>query len=88
MHRPSRLETKYSNIFFYKSIAPTILKFYMEYDLAPESQNYKIGSGRISRMPPLLKIAKITKSTSSPEPLEFLAEFWHGILMEHRYLEL
>ena len=44
MHRPSTLENKYSNIFFYKTIAPTVLKFYMEHDLAPGSQNYKIGS--------------------------------------------
>ena len=50
MHRPSTLENKYSNIFFYKTIAPTVLKFYMEHDLPPGSQNYKIGSGRISKM--------------------------------------
>ena len=35
MHRPSTLENKYSNIFFYKTIAPTVLKFYMEHELAP-----------------------------------------------------
>ena len=59
MHRLSTLENKYSNIFFYKTIAPTVLKFYMEYDLAPGSQNYKIGSGRISKM------ATITKNSEN-----------------------
>ena len=53
-----------SNIFFYKAIASTGLKFYMEHDLAPGSQNYKIGLDRISKM------AAITKSTFSPEPLD------------------
>ena len=42
MHRPSTLKNKYSNIFFYKTIATIVLKFYMEHDLAPGSQNYKI----------------------------------------------
>ena len=89
MHRPSTLENKYSNIFFYKTIAPTVLKFYMEHDLAPGSQNYKIGSGRISKM------AAITKNSKNNNINFFLqnrwillAEVWHGILMEHRYSEL
>ena len=60
MHRPSTLENKYSNIFFYKTIAPTVLKFYMEHDLAPGSQNYKIGSGRISKMAAI--IGRLRKS--------------------------
>ena len=50
MRRPSTLENKYSNIFFYKTIAPTVLKFYMEHDLPQGSQNCKIGSGRMSKM--------------------------------------
>ena len=70
MHRPSTLENKYSNIFFYKTIAPTVLKFYVEHDLAPGFQNYKIGSGGISKMAAITKIAKKTKSTFSPEPLD------------------
>ena len=41
MRRLSTLENKYSNIFFYKTIAPTVLKLYMEHDLPPGSQNYK-----------------------------------------------
>ena len=64
------LENKYSNIFFCKTIAPTVLKFYMEHDLAPGSQNYKTGSGRISKMATITKNSKIRKSTFSPEPLD------------------
>ena len=70
MLRQLTLENKYSNIFFYKTISPTVLKFYMEHDLAPGSQNYKLGQVEYTRWPPLLKIAKITKSTFSPEPLD------------------
>ena len=61
MHCLSTLENKYSNIFFYKTIAPTVLKFYMEHDLPPGSQNYKIGSGRISKM------AAITENSRNSE---------------------
>ena len=87
MHRLSTLENKYSNIFFYKIIAPTVLKFYMEHDLPPGSQNYKIGSGRIFNMATITKNSK-NKISFSPESWIFLAEFWHGISMEHRYSEL
>ena len=51
----------------------------MEHDLAPGSQNYKIGSGRISTMAAHTKIAKITKSTSSPEPLDIFGRILAGI---------
>ena len=61
MHRPSTLKNKYSNIFFYKTIARTVLKFYMEHDLPPRSQNYKIGSGRISKMAAITKNSKNNK---------------------------
>ena len=61
MYRPSTLENKYSNIFFYKTIAPTDLKFYIAHDLAPGSQNYKIGSGRISKMAAITKNSKNNK---------------------------
>ena len=89
MHRPSTLENKYSNIFFYKTIAPTALKFYMEHDLPPGSQNYKIGSGRISKMAAITKNSKNNKiNFFLQNRWIFLAEFWHGISMEHRYLEL
>ena len=61
MHRQSTLENKYSNIFFYKTIASTVLKFYMEHDLPPGSQNYKIGSGRISKMAAITNKSKNNK---------------------------
>ena len=58
MHLPSTLENKYSNIFFYKIIAPTVLKFYIEHDLPPGSQNYKTGSVRIFKMAAITKNSK------------------------------
>ena len=82
MHRPSTLENKYSNIFFYKTIAPTVLKFYMEHDLPPGSQNYKIGSGRIS------KVAAITKN-SKKNKINFFSRtagyFWLNFGMEYQW---
>ena len=82
MHRPSTLENKYSNIFFYKTIAPTVLKFYMEHDLAPGSQNYKIGLGRIS------KIAAITKNSKNNK-INFFSRtagyFWLNFGMEYKW---
>ena len=81
MRRPSTLKNKYSNIFFYKTIAPTVLKFYMEHDLAPGSQNYKIGSGRISKMAAITKNSKITKSfrTNGYFSLNFVMEYQWNI---------
>ena len=61
MHRPSTLKNKYSNIFFYKTIAHTVLKFYMDHDLLPRSQNYKVGSVRISKMAAITKNSKNNK---------------------------
>ena len=54
----------------------------MEHILVAGSQNYKIGSGRISKMAAITKIAKITKSTFSPEPLEY---FWLKFGMEYQW---
>ena len=61
----------YRHIFlvFYKTIAPTVLKFYMEHDLPPGSQN-KIGSGRISKMAAITKNSKNNKINFSPELLD------------------
>ena len=53
---PSTLEDKYSNMFFYKTIRPTVLKFHIEHDLTPGSHNCNIGSVRIS------KIAAVSKN--------------------------
>ena len=82
MHRPSTLENKYSNIFFYKIIAPTVLKFYMEHDLPPGSQNHKTGSGRIS------KLAAITKNSKNNK-INFFSRtakhFWLNFGMEYQW---
>ena len=81
VRRPSTLENKYSSIFFYKTIAPTVLKFYMKHDLAPGSQKYKIGSGRIS------KIAAITKNSTNNK-INFFSRttryFWLNFGMEYQ----
>ena len=55
------LKNKYSNIFFYKTTGPTVLKFHMEHDLTPGPQNYKIGSGRITKMAAVTKNSKNKK---------------------------
>ena len=81
MHCPSTLESKYSNIFFYKTIAPTVLKFYMEHDLAPGSQNYKIGSGRISKMAAITKNSKNNKINFFSRTAKY---FWPNFGMEYK----
>ena len=55
---PSTLENKYSNIFCYKTAGPTVLKFHVEHDLTPGSQNCKIGSGRMSKTAAIIKDSK------------------------------
>ena len=77
MHRPSTLENEHSNIFFYKTIAPTVLKF--EHDLAPGSQNYKIGSGQIFKMAAITKIQLLLQNRWI-----FLAEFWQNCKNEKK----
>ena len=82
MHCPSTLENKYSNIFFYKTIVLIVLKFYMEHDLPPGSQNYKIGSGRI------FKMAAITKNSENNK-INFFSRtagyFWLNFGMEYQW---
>ena len=58
LRRPSTLENKYSNIFCYKTAGPTVLKFHVEHDLTPGSQNCKIGSARMSKMAAVIKDSK------------------------------
>ena len=82
MHHPSTLENKYSNIFFYKTIAPTVLKFYMEHDLPPGSQNYKIGSGRISKMAAITKNSKNNKINFFSRTARY---FWLNFGMEYQW---
>ena len=82
MHRPSTLENKYLNIFFYKTIAPTVLKFYMEHYLAPGSQNYKIGSGRISKMAAITINSKNNKINFFSRTAGY---FWLNFGMEYQW---
>ena len=82
MHRPSTLENKYSNILFYKTIAPTVLKFYMEHDLPPRSQNYKIGSGGISKMATITKNSKNNKRNFFSRAAGY---FWLNFDMEYQW---
>ena len=82
MHRPSTLENKYSNIFFYKTVVPTVLKFYMEHDLPPGSQNYKIGSGRISKMATITKNSKNNKINFFSRTAGY---FWLNFGMEYQW---
>ena len=69
-------------LLFYKTIAPTVLKFYIEHDLAPGSQDYKIGSGCIS------KIAAITKNSKNNK-INFFSRttgyFWLNFAMEYQW---
>ena len=82
MHCLSTLENKYSNIFFYKTIAPTVLKFYMEHDLPPGSQNYKIGSGRISKMTTMTKNSKNNKINFFSRTAGY---FWLNFGLEYQW---
>ena len=82
MHRPSTLENKYSNIFFYKTIAPTVLKFYKENDLPPGSQNYKISLGRISKMAAITKNSKNNKINFFSRTAKY---FWLNFGMEYEW---
>ena len=63
----STLENEYSNIFFYKTTGPTVLRFHMEHDLTPGSENCEIGSGQISKLAAItnIKAPKGTKMTCS-----------------------
>ena len=82
IHRPPTLENKYSNIFFYKSTEPTVLKFHMEHDLAPGSQNCKIGSGRISKMAADTKNSKNNKINFFSRTAGY---FWLNFGMEYEW---
>ena len=82
MHHSSTLKNKYSDIFFYKTIAPTVLKLYMEHDLPPRSQNYKIGSGRISKMAAITKNSKNNKTNFFSRTAGY---FWLNFGMEYQW---
>ena len=80
MHRLSTLENKYSNIFFYKTIIPTLLKFNLEHDLPPGSQNYNIGAGQMSKMAAITKNSKNNKINFFSRAAGY---FWLNFGMEY-----
>ena len=82
MHRPSTLENKYPKLFFNKTIAPIVLKFYMEHDLPPGSQNDKIGSGRISKKAAITKNSKNNKINFFSRTAGY---FWLNFGMEYHW---
>ena len=82
MRRPSTLENKYSNMFFHKTTGPTVLKFHLEHDLTPGSQNYKIGSGRISKMTAVTKNRKNNKINFFSRTTGY---FWLNFGMEYQW---
>ena len=76
------LKTNIQTSFFYKTFAPTVLKFYMEHDLPPRSQNYKIGSGRISKMAAITKNSKNNNINFFSREAEY---FWLNFGMEYQW---
>ena len=68
-----------------KTTRPTVLKFYMEHDLTPGSQNCKIGPGRIS------KTAAVTKNSGRKKQKQknsffsrTTGHFWLNFGMEYQ----
>ena len=80
VHRQPILENKFSNVFSYKTTGPTVLKFHMEHDLTARSQNYKIGSGGISKMATVTKHSKNNKINFS----RTTGYFWLNFGMEYQ----
>ena len=78
----STLENKYSNSFFYKTTGPTVLKFHIEPNLTPGSQNYKIGSGRISQTAAVTKNIKNNKTNFFSRSTGY---FWLNFGMEYQW---
>ena len=78
MRRPSTVENKYSNIFFYKTTGPTVLNFHMEHDA--RVSDCKFGWGRIS------KIAAVTENSKNNK-INFFSRttgyFWLDFGMEN-----
>ena len=82
LHHPSTLENKTSNGFFYKTTGPTVLKFHMEHDLTPGSQNFKIGSGWISKMATVTKNSKNNKINFFPRTTGY---FWLNFGIKYQW---
>ena len=58
--------------FFSKTTEAMVVKFHLKYDQTPGFQNINLGKIKNPRWQPLLKIAKTSKSTFSPEPLDVI----------------
>ena len=66
------LKIAYLNNFFSKTTEAIVVKFHLKYDQTPGFQNYEFGLGQESKMASTTKIAKPSKSTFSPEPLDII----------------
>ena len=87
--RLQQLKTIIQTSSFYEATGPTALKFHMEHDLTPGSQNCKIGSGQIYKLAAITENSKNNKINLFSRTTEnFLAEIWHEISMGHRYSKL
>ena len=77
VRRPLTLENKYSNIFFYKTTGPTVLKFHMKHDLTHGLRIVKLGKVEYPRWPLLLKKEKQQNKLLLQNHCIFLAQFSH-----------
>ena len=69
------LKIAYLNNFkqlFSKISEAIVAKFHLKYDQTPGFQNKEFGLGQESKMAAVTKIAKPSKSTFSPEPLDII----------------
>ena len=57
---------------------PIVVKFHLKYDQTPGFRMMNLGLLKNPRWPPLLKIAKTSKSTSSPEPCDIIGYKYAG----------
>ena len=73
----SIVKKKYSNIFFYETPGPIVLKFHMEYDQTAGFQTYKIGLGRGA------KVASITKNNKINFFFKTTWYIWLNFGIEH-----
>ena len=66
------LKIAYLHNFFSKTTWAIVVKFHLKYDQTPGFQNYRFGLRQVSKMAADTKIAKPSKSTFSPEPLDII----------------
>ena len=64
---------RHNFLVFSKTTEAIVVKFHMKYDQTSGFQNYKFGLGQESKMATFTKkIAKTSKLTFSPEPLDII----------------